>query len=162
MYLIDYIAYGPHLCYKINIFKEISRKPISRLVHESRMIRMMGLIIQVAQIIILMTSMIAQICKNTRESIENKLRGAAAPQGKYRKHTLGRGRALFSFLSLMLLHIWAIILAIRMIIWATRMISPIILNHPRLMHKPVYRVVFCQPIFWTLCFLWRCRVESRK
>ena len=34
------------------------------------------------------------------------------------------------------LHIWAIILVIRMIIWATRMISPIILNHPRVIYRP--------------------------
>ena len=37
------------------------------------------------------------------------------------------GRTLFSQLRLMFLHIWAIILVIRMIIWATRMISSIIL-----------------------------------
>ena len=28
MYLLDYIAYGLHLCYKITTFKEISREPI--------------------------------------------------------------------------------------------------------------------------------------
>ena len=96
-----------------------------RLVHESRMIRMIGLIILVAQIIILMTRMIAQICKNIWESIKNTLRGAAA------------SRSVLAVRSLMFLYIWAIILVIRMIIWATRMISPIILNHPRVRQKPV-------------------------
>ena len=51
-----------------------------RLVHESRMIRMIGLIILVAQIIILMTRMMTQICKNSRRSLENKARPLAAPR----------------------------------------------------------------------------------
>ena len=51
-------------------------------VHESRMIRMIGLIILVAQIIILMTRMIAQICKNTREST------VRAPEGRGRRPRL--------------------------------------------------------------------------
>ena len=45
--------------------------------------RMIGLMILVAQIIILMTRMIAQICKNTIENRENTPKGAAAkrPRG---------------------------------------------------------------------------------
>ena len=94
---------------------------------------MIGLIILIAWIIILMTRMIAQMCKNTMESKENK--GAAfgrAPQGR------GAPLWLFSLLSLVFLHIWAIVLVSRMIIQAIRMISPIILYHPILMYKPVY------------------------
>ena len=81
---------------------------------------MIRLIIPVAQIIILLTRMIARICKNSRASTGNNiLQGAAG------------GRGLFSQLCLVVLHIRAIILVIGMIIWAARMISPIILNHPR-------------------------------
>ena len=64
---------------------------MNRLVHVSRMIRMIGLIILVAQIIILMTRMIAQICKHIRESTENMLRSAALPW----RGVVG-GRGLFS------------------------------------------------------------------
>jgi hypothetical protein len=58
--------------------------------------------------------------------------------GKLRKHPPGAagGRALFSQLYLMSLYIWAIILVIATMIWATRIISPIILNHPRMRRKP--------------------------
>jgi hypothetical protein len=45
-------------------------------------------------------------------------------------------RKVFSILSLKFLYIQAIILVVRMIIWATRMISPIILNHPRVRRMP--------------------------
>ena len=52
---------------------------MARLVNESRMIRMIGLIILVAQIIILMTSMIAQVCKNIRgETYGDNLQSTAA------------------------------------------------------------------------------------
>ena len=69
-----------------------------------------------------MTSRIAQVCKNRRETEENKARPPVAPL---------RGAAVF-------LHVWAIIiiLVIGMILWATRMIGPIILYHSRLRHKP--------------------------
>ena len=75
---------------------------------------MIGLIILIAWIIILMTRMIARMCKNTRESKENNHRGAPR------------------LVILVFLHIWAIILVIRMIIQAIRMISLIILYHPSL------------------------------
>ena len=48
----------------------------------ARMIGMIGVIILIAREIILMTRMIAQICKNIRESIENTLRGAGVPEGR--------------------------------------------------------------------------------
>ena len=54
---------------------------------------MLGLITLVAQISILMTRMIAQICKNTRESQENTIQGTAG------------GHALLSQLSLLFMHI---------------------------------------------------------
>ena len=38
----------------------------------------------------------------------------------------------------MFVHIWAIIPVIRNIIWATSVISPIRLNHPRVRQRPVY------------------------
>ena len=91
---------------------------------------MMGLITLVAQIIILMTRMLAQVRKNTRGSIENTLWGAAVRQ----RGTAG-GRTLFSQPPVVFLHIGAIILVIRMIICTIRMISPTILNHPRLGQK---------------------------
>ena len=76
---------------------------------------MIGLIILAAQIIILMTRMMAQISKNTKGSTESTLQGAAVPW-----RGMAAGCALFSQRSLTFFNIWAIILVIRMIIWATR------------------------------------------
>ena len=90
------------------------------------MIRMIGVFILIAREIILMTRMIAQICKKQSE----KLRKQGAASGRA---PLGRGRTLEC---VFYLHIWAIILVIRTIIWAARMISPITLNHPRVRQKP--------------------------
>ena len=81
----------------------------------------------VAQIIIPMTRMIAHVCANTRES-----KGSKAQPG------LGRAPEGTFCTFLLFLQIWSIIIVIRMIIWATRMISPIILNHPRVGQKPAY------------------------
>ena len=65
---------------------------------------MIGLIILIAWIIILMTRMIAQMCKNTRESKENNHRGAERPCG-----ARPEAAPLLSLLSIVFLHIWAII-----------------------------------------------------
>ena len=56
----------------------VSQPEPDRLVHESRMIRMIGLIILAAQIIILMTRMIALIRKNIGKG--NKIRHGLRPR----------------------------------------------------------------------------------
>ena len=80
------------------------------------MIGMIGVIILIAREIILMTRMIAQISKNTRGNKENTSKGAWA-----------KAVPLFYLFSRVFLHIWAIILVIRMISLAIRMKTPIIL-----------------------------------
>ena len=93
---------------------------------------MIWLNILVAQIIILMPRMIARICKNMLERKEDKMRPPATPLRGVVEH-----RGMASELLLVFLYISAIFLFIRMIIWATRVKSSIILNHPRLRQKPV-------------------------
>ena len=102
--------------------------------------RVIGLIILVAPMIILMTRMIAQLCKNTMQ----------------------KRASVFECL--------AIILVIRMIIWATNLISPIILSHHRPGHKPdlvCFKYVFstyhmyvctcvCIHMYLYTCMLYQC------
>ena len=72
---------------------------------------MTRLFILVAQIIILMTRMLPQICKQNMERLENKAQPAAVPlQG------VAAPRRLLSELSVVLLWIGTIIRVIRMII----------------------------------------------
>ena len=55
----------------------------------------------------------------------------------------------------MFLHIWAIILVIRMIIWATGTLSPIILNHARVRQRPAFRsptIIPCQASSASYCW----------
>ena len=71
---------------------------------------------------------------------KTQARPSAAPQGG------GRFAAapldVLSKLSGVFLHIWAIILVIRMIALATRMISLYHPNHPSLMHWPAYKSIY--------------------
>ena len=72
-----------------------------------------------------------------------------------------RGRALFSYHSILFWHILAIILASRMIIWATRMISPISLNHPRVRQTLARKAIYGRDCF-TQCNLLGLRFYARE
>ena len=85
--------YGGLKIYNLNTnlaHKHISHAycPEFRLVTETRMRGFFRMLILIAKEIILMTRMIAQICKNTKENKENTPKGAAAK----RPPPWGRGR----------------------------------------------------------------------